>query len=64
MKPNQLPECHIDENDNHFVCYVLLYDDEQHQEIVHLYKSINGMEVEEVIKTCLICGEQDIYYPV
>ena len=60
MKPDQLPECHIDENDGHFICYVMLYNDEEHQDIEIRYK--DGFE--EVITTCRICGEQDICYPV
>jgi|TARA_R110000751_G_scaffold79094_1_gene159504 hypothetical protein len=60
MKPDQLPECQIDENDNHYICYVMTYDDEEHMYIDVRYK--DGFE--EVIKTCVFCGEMDISYPV
>ena len=60
MKENQLPDCYVEANDNHFVCYVMEYDDEEHMDYEERY--IGNMV--EVIKTCRICGQTDIYYPV
>ena len=60
MKPDQLPDCHIDENDGYYICYVMVYDDEEHQDIEE--REVDG--IVEVKKTCRICGEQDIYYPI
>jgi len=60
MKPDQLPDCHIDENDGHFICYVMVYDAEEHQDIDE--REVDG--ILEVTKTCRICGERDVYYPV
>lgn len=60
MKPDQLPECQIEENDRHFICYVMTYDDEENMYVDVRY--IDGFE--EVIKTCKFCGEQDVSYPI
>ena len=59
MKENQLPDCYVEANDNHFVCYVMEYDDEEHMDYEERY--VGNMV--EVIKTCRICGQTDIYYP-
>lgn len=60
MKEDQLPDCYVQANDNHYVCYVMEYDDEEHMDIDERY--VGNMV--EVIKTCRICGQTDIYYPV
>jgi len=60
MKPDQLPECQIEENDRHYICYVMTYNDEEHMYVDVRYK--DGFE--EVVKTCKFCGEQDVSYPV
>jgi len=60
MKPDQLPECQIDENDGHFICYVMLYNVDEHIHIDVRYK--DGFE--ERIETCKFCGEQDVSYPI
>ena len=60
MKPDQLPECHVQANDDYYVCYVMEYDDEEHMVIDERYH--NG--ILEVMRTCRICGECDVYYPV
>ena len=60
MKEDQLPDCYVEANDNHFVCYVMEYDDEEHMDYEERY--VGNMV--EVIKTCRICGQTDVYYPV
>jgi len=42
------------------VCYVIEYNDEEHMDIDERYH--NG--ILEVLRTCRICGECDVYYPV
>lgn len=58
MKDDQLPECYIQANDNHYVCYVMEYEVEE--EIDYEERYIGNLV--EVIKTCRICGQSDIYY--
>lgn len=58
MKPDQLPNCQIDENDGHFICYVMTYNDEEHMHTDTRW--IDG--VMEVIKSCVFCGERDVSY--
>ena len=60
MKPDQLPECHVQANDDYYVCYVMEYDDEEHMDIDERWIG----NLVEVIKTCRICGQCDVYYPV
>jgi hypothetical protein len=60
MKDDQLPECYIQANDNHYVCYVMEYEVEE--EIDYEERYIGNFV--EVIKTCRICGQTDVYYPV
>jgi len=60
MKEDQLPKCYVEANDNHFVCYVMEYDDQEHMDYEERY--VGNMV--EVIKTCRICGQTDIYYPL
>ena len=60
MKPDQLPECHVQANDEYYVCYVMEYDDEEHMDIDERYIG----NFVEVIKTCCICGQSEVYYPV
>jgi hypothetical protein len=37
MKEDQLPDCYVQANDNHYVCYVMEYDDEEHMDIDEKY---------------------------
>ena len=60
MKDDQLPECYIQANDNHYVCYVMEYEVEE--EIDYDERVID--DIIEVIKTCRICGQRDVYYPL
>jgi len=60
MKDDQLPECYIEANDNHYVCYVMEYEVEE--EIDYDERVID--DIIEVIKTCRICGQRDVYYPL
>ena len=60
MKDDQLPACYIQANDNHYVCYVMEYEVEE--EIDYDERVID--DVFEVIKTCRICGQRDVYYPL
>ena len=60
MKEDQLPECYIQANDNHYVCYVMEYEVEE--EIDYDERVID--DIIEVIKTCRICGQRDVYYPL
>ena len=60
MKEDQLPECYIQANDNHYVCYVMEYEVEE--EIDYEERVID--DIIEVIKTCRICGQRDVYYPL
>jgi len=60
MKPDQLPECYVEANDNHWICYVMEYDDEG---MIHVEeRDIDG--IIEVVRTCRICGQCDVYYPL
>ena len=61
MKPDQLPDCYVEANDNHYVCYVMEYDDEEHMDI-NERESLDG--IIEVTRRCRICGECDVYYPL
>jgi len=61
MKPDQLPECQIEENDRHYICYVMEYNDEENMYVDERYVEGCGYEV---IKTCKFCGEQDVSYPI
>lgn len=58
MKDDQLPSCHVQANDDHYVCYVIEYDDEEHMDIEE--REIDGLI--EVVKCCRICGQCDVYY--
>ncbi len=60
MKDDQLPACYIQANDNHYVCYVMEYEVEE--EIDYDERVID--DIFEVIKTCRICGQRDVYYPL
>jgi hypothetical protein len=60
MKDDQLPECYIQANDDHYVCYVMEYEVEE--EIDYDERVID--DIIEVIKTCRICGQRDVYYPL
>jgi len=60
MKDDQLPACYIQANDNHYVCYVMEYEVEE--EIDYDERLID--DILEVIKTCRICGQRDVYYPL
>lgn len=60
MKDDQLPACYIEANDNHYVCYVMEYEVEE--EIDYDERVID--DIIEVIKTCRICGQRDVYYPL
>lgn len=60
MKDDQLPKCYIQANDNHYVCYVMEYEVEE--EIDYDERLID--DILEVIKTCRICGQRDVYYPL
>lgn len=60
MKDDQLPACYIQANDNHYVCYVMEYEVEE--EIDYDERLID--DIVEVIKTCRICGQRDVYYPL
>ena len=64
MKDDQLPECYVEANDNHFVCYVFEYSDEDNMYVEYNSKMIDDFEVEEVVRTCKFCGQQDVSYPV
>jgi hypothetical protein len=64
MKDDQLPECYVEANDNHFVCYVFEYSDEENMYVEYNSKFIDDFEVEEVVRTCKFCGQQDVSYPV
>jgi len=65
MKEDQLPDCYVEANDKHYVCYVIEYDDYENLDITERYvKVIDGYDIVEVEKKCLICGQTDIYYPV
>lgn len=64
MKDDQLPECYVEANDNHFVCYVFEYSDEENMYVEYNSKMIDEFEVEEVVRTCKFCGQQDVSYPV
>jgi hypothetical protein len=71
MKKDQLPDCYVQANDDYYVCYVIEYDDEEQMDIDEhmkfLYwdaKTDENKYVLEVIKTCRICGQCDVYYPV
>jgi len=64
MKDDQLPECYVEANDNHFVCYVFEYSDEENMYVEYNSKMIDDFEVEEVVRTCKFCGQQDVSYPV
>ncbi len=60
MKDDQLPACYVQANDNHWICYVMEYEVEE--EIDYDERVIN--DIIEVIKTCRICGQRDVYYPL
>jgi hypothetical protein len=60
MKPDQLPQCQIEENDRHYICYVMTYNDEEH--MFNETRWVDG--IMEVIKTCMFCGERDVSYLV
>ena len=60
MKPDQLPSCYVQANDDYYVCYVIEYDDEENMDIDERWIG----NLVEVIKTCRICGQCDVYYPV
>jgi len=60
MKDDQLPACYIQANDNHYVCYVMEYEVEEEMD----YDERVIDDVIEVIKTCRICGQRDVYYPL
>jgi len=60
MKDDQLPDCYIQANDDHYVCYVMEYEVEE--EIDYDERVID--DIIEVIKTCRICGQRDVYYPL
>jgi len=60
MKDDQLPACYIQSNDNYYVCYVMEYEVEE--EIDYDERVID--DIIEVIKTCRICGQRDVYYPL
>lgn len=60
MKDDQLPACYIQANDNHYVCYVMEYEVEE--EIDYVERVLD--DIIEVIKTCRICGQRDVYYPL
>ena len=60
MKDDQLPKCYIQANDDHYVCYVMEYEVEE--EIDYDERVID--DIIEVIKTCRICGQRDVYYPL
>jgi len=60
MKDDQLPNCYIQANDDHYVCYVMEYEVEE--EIDYDERVID--DIIEVIKTCRICGQRDVYYPL
>ena len=60
MKEDQLPACYVQANDNHWICYVMEYEVEE--EIDYEERVID--DIIEVIKTCRICGQRDVYYPL
>lgn len=61
MKEDRLPNCYVQvDEDGPLVCYIMEFDDEEHMDYEERY--IGNMV--EVIKTCRICGQTDIYYPV
>jgi len=60
MKPDQLPSCYVQANDDYYVCYVMEYDDEENMDIDERWIG----NLVEVKKTCRICGQCDVYYPV
>ena len=65
MKDDQLPACYVQANDNHWICYVMEYEVEEeidYEERV-LHEGFDA-EILEVIKTCRICGQTDVYYPL
>ena len=64
MKKDQLPECYVEANDGHFICYVMEYSDEHHMHVEINHTWIGDYQVEEVIRTCNICGQTDVSYPV
>ena len=71
MKPDQLPECQIEENDRHFICYVMTYNDEENMYVDERMKFLHwdattdeNIYVLERIETCKFCGEQDVSYPI
>ena len=60
MKDDQLPACYVQANDNHYVCYVMEYEVEEEID----YEERVSDDIIEVIKTCRICGQRDVYYPL
>ncbi len=64
MKEDQLPNCYVQANDDYYVCYVMEYDDQKHMDIEEREYAGFEFPVIEVIKTCRICGQTDVYYPV
>ena len=60
MKDDQLPDCYVQANDDYYICYVMEYDDIEHQDYDERY--VDG--IVEVTKRCRICGQCDVYYPV
>ena len=63
MKPDEYPECYVEANDNHWICYVIEYRAEEFLDYEELEHEIDGIIFLEVIQTCRICGQQDVYYP-
>ena len=64
MKEDELPECYVQANDDYYVCYVMQYDDQEHMDIEEREHAGFDVPIIEVIKTCRICGECEVYYPV
>ena len=64
MKPDKLPECYVEANDNHWICYVMEYSDEENMYVHYNDKYLDDLLIEEVVRTCKFCGEQDVSYPV
>jgi len=71
MKEDQVPECWVEANDGYQVCYVIEYDDEEHQDIDERMVFIEwdastdeNKYVLERVTTCRICGQTDVCYPV
>lgn len=65
MKPDQYPECYVEANDGHWICYVMEYKVYDMIDVEENYKHVGyDAEILEVIETCRICGQCDVHYPL